>query len=250
MEKQHNNQTAGFWHIRSANYDKLYWIKDKSYLNAIIKATRFTKNDIVLDVGTGTGVVARSINPLVRHTIGIDISNSMLKKGHWENVSVIKWDIRKNIFANNLFDKIIARMVFHHILNGLDKAILRCYDMLRSGGKLIVAEGVPPTNDRDVVNWYSAMFRLKEERRVFTTERLADYLKKNGFRNIQITIHIIDNFSIKNWLINSGLSKEKQHKIMQLHIKADKRIKDVYKMKIAGGDCLVRTKNVIIIGEK
>lgn len=46
-----------FWHIRSAKYDKLFWTKDDSYIEAIIKAGDFKKSDLVLDVGTGTGVM-------------------------------------------------------------------------------------------------------------------------------------------------------------------------------------------------
>ena len=250
IERQHDNNTKKFWHIRSANYDKLYWVKNKNYLDAIIKIADFTKSDFVLDVGTGTGVVAKSIKPLVKHTIGIDVSNSMLEKGHWEGVSVIRWDIRGSLFVDNLFDKIVARMVFHHILNDLNRAVSKCHSMLKNGGKIIVAEGVPPSNNKEIVDWYSCMFKLKEKRRTLTQANLVSYLKKSGFRNIQTIVYMMDNFSIKNWLRNSGLSKQKQHEIMQLHVKASKKIKDIYQMKITENDCLVRTKNLIVIGEK
>ena len=42
-----------FWHIRSANYDKLYWVNNQDYLDAIIKAGELKKNNIVLDVEQG-----------------------------------------------------------------------------------------------------------------------------------------------------------------------------------------------------
>jgi len=245
-----SNKTEKFWHIRSANYDKLFWTKDEDYLNAIIRAGHFKKSDLVLDVGTGTGIVAKKIKPLVKHVVGIDISGSMLEKGSWEGVSVVNGDIRENLFADNLFDKIIARMVFHHILYNLNGAISQCYEVLKKGGRLVVAEGVPPSDDREIVNWYSSVFKLKEKRRTFTNKDLVNYLKKNGFKNIQTRVYMIDNFSIKNWLRNSGLPISKQHKIMQLHIKANKKIKDVYQMKITKNDCLIRTKNIIITGEK
>lgn len=61
---------------------------------------------------------------------------------------------------------------------------------------------------------------------------------------------MMENFSIRNWLNNSGLAEGKQRKIMQLHVKADKKIKDAYQMKIRKDDCIVRTKNAIIIGTK
>lgn len=69
-------------------------------------------------------------------------------------------------------------MVFHHIMDNLDRAVLRCYDLLKENGKICVAEGVPPVDDPDVVDWYTEMFKLKEERRTFTPEQLVDYLRK------------------------------------------------------------------------
>lgn len=239
-----------FWHIRSAKYDKLYWTKDKSYLDCIVEASRFKKKDVVLDVGTGTGVIARTLKPYVRHVVGMDISESMLEKGNWEGFSSIKWDISDLLFANSTFDKVIARMVFHHILDNLDRVMLRCYDLLKDKGSLIVAEGIPPTDERNVIDWYSHMFSFKEKRRTFTEKQLKDFFKRNGFVNVNSIGHTMKNFSIKNWLNNSGLDSISQKKIMKLHTEADQSIKDAYNMKITKDDCLVDTKNVIIIGRK
>lgn len=239
-----------FWHIRSAKYDKLYWTKDDSYLEQIIKLSDFKKKDIVLDVGTGTGIIARTVGPRVKHVVGMDISDSMLKKGDWKGFSVVKWDISDLLFASNIFDKVIARMVFHHILGNLDRAIMRCYDLLKNNGFLIVAEGVPPSEDKDVVSWYSHMFTFKEKRRTFTENQLTSHLKNNGFSNVRSSVYVMKNFSIKNWVENSGLSHTAQKKILNLHIKADPKIKRLYNMKVACGDCLVDTKNVIVIGQK
>ena len=239
-----------FWKIRSANYDKLFWTKDFSYLDSIIKISQFDKSDIVLDVGTGTGTVAKAIKPLVKHVVAVDISDAMLEKGKWEGMSIVKWDISDHLFVNDLFDKVTARMVFHHIMNNLDRVMLRCYDLLKQGGKLIVAEGVPPTDEDEVVQWYTKMFRLKEERRTFKSWEMAHYLEKNGFVNLSQRVHIMEDFSVRNWVENSGLDLGNQNKIIDMHLYASKKIKDVYDMKIIDGDCFIKTKNVITVGEK
>lgn len=239
-----------FWHIRSAKYDKLYWTKDKSYLECIIEVSHFQKNDVVLDVGSGTGIIAKAVKPYVKHVVSLDISEAMLKKGRWEGFSVIKWDISDLLFANNTFDKVIARMVFHHISDNLDRVLLRCYDLLRDRGILIVAEGVPPSEEKDVVDWYSYMFSFKGKRRTFTETQLKDYLRHNGFAHVRSVVHIMKNSSVQNWLINSGLNKRTQKKILKLHLEANQKIKDMYNMKIVKGDCLIDTKNVIVIGTK
>ena len=67
-------------------------------------------DDLVLDVGTGTGVVARHIKDHVKHVVAVDISYSMLEKGKWEDISIIKCDIGDSIFIEGLFDRIIARL--------------------------------------------------------------------------------------------------------------------------------------------
>ena len=239
-----------FWHIRSANYDKLYWTKDKSYLEQIVAASRLRKRDVVLDVGTGTGVIARTIQPHVRHVVGMDISESMLKKGTWEGFSLVKWDISDLLFANNSFDKVFARMVFHHILDNLDRVLLRCFDLLKDKGRLIVAEGVPPVDDPEVIDWYTHMFSYKEKRRTLTEAQLIGFLKHNGFKGVRSTVYTMKGFSIKNWLVNSGLDAKNQKKIMRLHREAGEKVKDAYHMKVTKDDCLVDTKNVIVVGEK
>ena len=182
--------------------------------------------------------------------VAIDVSHSMMSMGKWEGISVIKWDIGDSLFSEGLFDRVLARMVFHHILDNLDRAILRCYDVLKKGGKIVVAEGVPPTDDQEVVEWYTNMFKLKEKRRTFSIGILESYLKKNGFKDIQTHVHVMKKFSINNWLDNSGISREKQKKIYSLHVNASKKVKDAYNMKIIKNECFVRTVNLIVKGKK
>lgn len=239
-----------FWDIRAEHYDKLFWVKDKSYLYLIKKVGNFKKSDMVLDVGSGTGAVASYLKNSVKHVICVDISSSMLFKGNWSDMSVIKWDISNRLFVDNMFDKIVARMVFHHITKGLDRVVVRCHDHLKKGGKLVVAEGIPPSDDEEVVKWYSDMFKLKEKRITFKENDLIDILRNNGFNNIKKYLHINNHFSIRNWLMNSGLEKQKQKKIYSLHVNAGDKIKNIYNMRFKNNDCIVKTKNLILVGSK
>jgi len=204
----------------------------------------------IVDIGTGSGAVAAAIQPLVRHVVAIDLSDSMLAQGQWLGVSVVKLDIGDSFFADAIFDRVFARMVFHHVVDNLDRAILRCYDILRPGGKIVVAEGVPPVEDPEVVRWFTEMFALKEERRVFVPQDLEHYLRRNGLQNVTCTDHYIEHFSIRNWLENSGLEKDKQEAIMSMHKNASKTVKAAFQMECTADDCFVRSRNVILVGEK
>tara|TARA_B100000686_G_scaffold354957_1_gene468497 strand:- start:5930 stop:6676 length:747 start_codon:yes stop_codon:yes gene_type:complete len=239
-----------FWHIRSTHYDKLFWVKDKSYLDSIIELSGLNKSHVVLDVGSGTGAVAKEVKKAVKHVVAMDISHSMLNKGEWEGTSVIKWDIGEALFVDGIFDRVLARMVFHHIMDNIDRAVLRCYDVLKPKGKIVVAEGIPPTDEDEIVDWYTEMFRYKEERRTFRSGDIQRFLKKNGFRNVKTHVHVMENFNVNNWLKNSGLNKKIQKKIYDIHVKSDKKIKDVYDMRVIKGECIIRTMNVIVVGQK
>jgi ubiquinone/menaquinone biosynthesis C-methylase UbiE len=85
--------TEEFWNIRAAKYDKLYWTKDQSYIDAIIELGELEPHHLALDVGTGTGTIARAIRPHVKHVVAVDPSSAMLAQGKWEDVSIIKWNI-------------------------------------------------------------------------------------------------------------------------------------------------------------
>ena len=250
IKKQHPADPEAFWKMRSAKYDKLFWTKDRSYLEDIVRLGDIKKGHVVLDVGTGTGAIKNVIKDHVHHVVAIDSSSDMLQKGNWTGTSIIKWDIGEALFKDGIFDRVFARMVFHHIIGNLDRTVLRCYDLLKETGKICVAEGVPPVDDADVVDWYTEMFKLKEKRRTFTLEQLVSYLKKNGFKNVTSHIHYMENFSIRNWVENSGLKESIQKEIINLHREAPEKIKEVYNMRIGEDDCIIRSKNVIIVGEK
>jgi len=238
-----------FWKIRSVKFNNLEWVSENSYLEAFIDSGCFNHNDFVLDVGTGTGVIAHSIAPLVKEVLGLDISKDMLDHSKWtDNKNFIRWDIRKPIFKNDTFDKITARMVFHHILEGADKAMDECFRIMKKKGKMILAEGIPPKPE--LKNDYMEIFKLKEERVTFLKEDLVDLMKNSGFINIKTITHVMKSFSVKNWLVNSGLPNNIQSKIFDLHINGSDTFKEAYQMKIIDDDCLIDVINLILIGEK
>src|SRR5512140_2914639 len=66
-----------FWAVRAERYERLDWTSRKGYLDSFVAAGGFGARDCVLDVGTGTGIVAHAIAPLVSKVIGVDISAEM-----------------------------------------------------------------------------------------------------------------------------------------------------------------------------
>jgi ubiquinone/menaquinone biosynthesis C-methylase UbiE len=239
-----------YWKQRALRYNNLQWVNSDSFMNAIIIAGEFTKTDKVLDVGTGTGVVANILAPIVKKVIAIDSSPDMMNKINHrpKNVEYRICNARTLSFNNETFDKVVARYVFHHILQGTEQAMLECYRVLKTGGRIVFAEGVPPS-DRAKQDFID-IFKLKEQRLTFTPTEMEDLLLYSGFRNTKIEDLWLRQMSIRNWLESSDLDKEKQVIIYKMHTEAPQYLKDDYNMTITKKDCLIDMRIAIVSGVK
>jgi len=241
----------GYWERRSKCYNCQRWVTNRSYLEKFVRCGNFQKSDEVLDVGTGTGRVAKAMAPLVNRVVAIDTSESMLNLARENNgalnVDYQNMDVRELTFVQETFNKVTARMVFHHIFEGADRAVLECYRVLKKGGMLVFSEGVPP--DERVKPQYDEVFKLKEERVTFMPEDIVSLLTLGGFRDIKHCVYWMRNMSVKEWLENSCIN-ENLGKIILLHTEADDHFKDVYNMRITPDDVYIDWKFIIATGIK
>src|SRR3989338_1676302 len=67
-----------YWAMRSKGYQGLNWATDNKYIQFLLETSSFNPKDDVLDLGTGTGIIAHAIAPVVKTVLGIDISEEML----------------------------------------------------------------------------------------------------------------------------------------------------------------------------
>lgn len=249
MSSEKINYDSNFWRQRAEKYNSLEWANHRLYLDEFIRVGNFKKTDIVLDVGTGTGIVAHAVASFVNAVIGLDKSQYMLEHSNWYgNMYFIKRDILDPIFKDGVFDKVTARQVFHHILRGSQQAMNECYRVLKPGGLMAFSEGVPPSPE--VKQDYIEIFKLKEKRLTFMEADLMVLMERAGFKNIQVNIAWLRRMSVRNWLTNSGLPQLIQDEIFELHVNAKDSFKKAYNMVETGRDCLIDMKMAILSGVK
>jgi ubiquinone/menaquinone biosynthesis C-methylase UbiE len=242
-----------YWKKRAKDYDKLQWAKREDYIKSFLEVCDPQKEDTVLDLGTGTGTIAHAISPQVKDVIGVDISEDMLseaqKHNRSTNIQFLRGDIRDLPFLDNSFTKVTARMVFHHLIRGLKKAVKEVYRVLKPGGIFCLSEGVPP--DRCVEKFYKEVFRLKEKRLTFFPEDLKEMIHIGGFKDVNFKEYTMKHCSIRNWLSNdTSISNDAKKEIYKMHLGLHEDGKKTYNMHITSKDCFIDMKFIIISGRK
>lgn len=238
------------WKIRAPLYSQLQWVQREDLLALMLDHCGATPKDRVLDLGTGTGVVACALASHVSHVLGIDSEPAMLEQAQsaCSNVEFRIMDVQQLDLPDSSVDLVTARMVLHHVPD-LSCALAEVRRVLTMGGRIVLCEGVPPSPQ--VLKQYIKIFALKEPgRHIFTEEILLKLLKEAGFVNISLHSYIVPQVSMKNWLSASGLPMEVCSQIADLHRSAGADFWKTYNMKEVGDDLLMDWKFIVVIGIK
>ncbi|OLS21581.1 MAG: tRNA (guanine-N(7)-)-methyltransferase [Candidatus Heimdallarchaeota archaeon LC_3] len=184
--------------VRNPNNTK-YPIKDfidqyrlqlKDLLDFLIREQFFNRNDIVLEIGMGTGTFTSLIAPLVQWIITCETDEEHVMESvqtidyfqlknvtlFWGTVEDFNYDGLKVTFPNEQFDKIVAQGSFRNA-EDIETFILMSKKLLKKGGKIMLS--------------YNPYYFLTGERKLPEREKLSRniYLRRKdkpeiSFENI------------------------------------------------------------------
>jgi len=127
----------------------------KHLLEPMLEMAEVPKNGNVVDVGTGTGVVAFSAANAITdlgQVTGIDLSDGMLStarkkarlRGINDRVVFIKMDAENLEFTDNSFDAALSLYALRHFPNP-EKSVAEIYRVLKPGARIVLAVGSRPS---------------------------------------------------------------------------------------------------------
>ncbi len=139
-----------YWNAMSRDYERFRRIR----IEEEISAWKSVFGDLlgyrpcrVLDVGTGTGFVARTLAEMGHEVTGVDVSEDMLEVARdlslrrGLNVEFLIGDAENLEFDDESFDAVVCRYVVW-TLPDPDRAVREWTRVLRGGGKIVIVDGI------------------------------------------------------------------------------------------------------------
>lgn len=105
---------------QAAIYDVQYLGEQNSKIEHILNRMELGLNELVLDLGCGTGFLFQHILKRVQFLVGIDLSSNALRVAkkrtkNLSNIALIRADADNTPFRNHIFDKIFVITVLQNM---------------------------------------------------------------------------------------------------------------------------------------
>jgi ubiquinone/menaquinone biosynthesis C-methylase UbiE len=117
----------------------------RSVQTAALAALALNRDDVLLDLGCGTGAAVREAAPAVRRAVGFDLSPAMIAQARalatgLPNVEFREGDVSGPLpFADGEFTAIVCTTAFHHFPNPLE-TIAEMSRVLAPHGRVVIAD--------------------------------------------------------------------------------------------------------------
>ena len=142
INKNIDSGNAFDWGRTSSDYAKYRDIYPQEFYDKILKLGICTKDQKVLDVGTGTGVIPRNMYKYGAEFVGVDISENQIKQARilsesaGMNIEYFSKPVEEINFPENSFDAITACQCFFYFNHKV--VAPNAYKILKQDGKLAI----------------------------------------------------------------------------------------------------------------
>lgn len=142
QDPYHWDERVEAWEEVAAS-DAFLAIRDR-----IVELAEPCADDLVVDLGSGTGLLALALAPLVGHLVAVDISEPMLQRledtadaDDVHNVLALVADLRRLPLEDESATLVVSNYAFHHLDDpGKELALAEARRILQPGGRLVVCD--------------------------------------------------------------------------------------------------------------
>lgn len=193
--KKHNENIVEQFSKQASSYTSITSHSDS--LGKLISIALASKEDKVLDIACGSGIISCEFAKYTNHVTGIDITEEMLNEARKlqikQNLKNITWeigDVENLPYEDNSFSIVVSRFGFHHFLNPL-KVLSEMKRVCNPNGIVMIVDvSLPATK----IVKYNEMEKNRDSSHVkaLSLTEFSNLFKKVDFQHLNI-----DSYSMK-----------------------------------------------------
>ena len=211
------------------------WVEDQKLIQKIFELAEVNENSLVLDVASGTGLIARAFYGKVKKVTGLDISSDMAKHADGCMDEIVFSTVEKMPFKDNTFDVCVCRQGLQFA--ELDKAIPEIHRVLKPGGITVLCHLTAYNEIDKDLTFQIQELRNPARRNYLMPGDIFNALKKQGFREAENIEYITDE-SVNKWIDNGAISQERMEKIRNLYRSSNDKFREIHKIRFTENDIL------------
>lgn len=174
---------------RADRYGEMEVFSEEKYYLPLVEFAAPQPDDRVLDLATGTGLLALLMSRRAREVTGCDVTPEMLEKararvseGGQGNIRFVEAEAATLPFPDDSFDLVTCRAAFHHFPDPR-AALAELFRVLAPGGRVVIADVVGyygPGQERHI---RERLEKLLDPSHIlaYTAEEFAEMFAESGF---------------------------------------------------------------------
>lgn len=185
----------------------------------------------VLDVASGSGILASAFAPHVARVIASDLTHEMLEQAQMRNIENMHFALaaaEKLPVDDNALHRVVTRYSFHHMLNP-QLVIQEMYRVCRIGGRVMVIDVIAP-EESEVAELYNHLERLRDpsHTNVLSLSTLMALFSDTGFRDITQSVNPNGEMDLENWFDLAQTPQAERQQVLGI-------LKDELESKVVSG---------------
>lgn len=144
MSERHHAQVVDQFTLQAVPFSNAPGIRDAAALEALVATSGASRDDVVLDVACGPGLVVEAFAQVAAHVTGVDLTPAMIERAREHtrecaNVTLQSADVTTLPFSEASFSIVVSRLAFHHFLEPA-RVLSEMLRVCKPGGRVVVQD--------------------------------------------------------------------------------------------------------------
>jgi ubiquinone/menaquinone biosynthesis C-methylase UbiE len=186
----HNELIQQAFAQQSAHFEEQgLTLTSAEYLQWMVKSLPAQAHFRVLDVASGTGLLARAIAPFVKEVVALDTTPEMLQTARQEieraqiaNITLQEGQAEHLLFPQDSFDLVVSRLALHHFVSPEVQLGEMCR-VCKPGHMVCIIDLLSPSQ-KTLIEPYNRLERMRDpsHTRALTRDELVDMIRHAGLQ--------------------------------------------------------------------